>query len=275
MKIRLGHILLIAVFSTALIYSCGNSKELQRAEKCKKNINEKDLTDILFSKDTIPFEHFYTKIGVDFDSKNENRSFNATVKMRVDSAFSGTIKLLVVAATYLVTMDSVIFVNKLQDCYFREHLDYVSSLFGTDIEYAFFQNLILGLPLGLDPEIKYKQIHDKYNYILSSHKKKKFRRLDHDRLKDDEDDIFIQYYLDCDSLNLERVEIQVPVDTVQISVEYKTRKIVNNWLAPDHTILNIVHPRDSIQIRLNYGTIHLNERKEVDISIPDSYHECP
>ncbi|MCG8574672.1 MAG: DUF4292 domain-containing protein [Flavobacteriales bacterium] len=267
----------LVLLSSCYLVSCGNGKDAakDKTEKCKK-INDKDLGTHLFAKDTIKPDHFYTKIGVDFKTSKEDRSFTSSVKLRTDSAFSGTIKQLgVIGATYLITVDSMIFVNKLEKCYFKEHLDYVSSLFGTEVEFDFFQDLILGLPLGLDPDVQYKQINSKENYILSSHKKGKFKKLEKDKIKAKDEGIFIQYHMDCQTLDLEKIRIQVPTDTTEIIINYKEKKEVDGFIVPELTTISIIHPRDSIQIELNYGTVKINQRKRVMINIPDSYNECP
>ncbi len=264
------------LFSVAL--SCASAKEVPTEEEgpCKIRLSEKELTEILFSRDQFNFDHFNTKISIDLESTTQSRSFTATVKLRTDSAFSGTIKVAaIVAATYLVSMDSVIFVNKYTDCFFKENLSFVSSMFGTEIEFDFFQDLILGLPPGLEADIKYKEIHDKFYHVLSSHKKGKFKRIDKDRLKDETNDLFIQYYLDCDSKQLSRVDIQIPADTTKISIQYLERELIDGFYAPKLTNLSIVHPRDSLMLKLDYGSTRINERKEISISIPETYEECP
>lgn len=271
----IAYLVLCLTFS-ALILSCGNRRhEQNNTDKLKKK-NDKELIQALFSQDEVSYNFFTVRIGVDLESKTQNTSFSCYVKMRVDSAFSGTIKSFqVVAFTYKIDQDSIIFTNKLDKCYFAENLTYVSSLFGTNVEYDFFQDLILGLPIGLDEEVKYQQINSKDSYILSSHKKRDFRRLENDRLNTDDDVMLIQYHLAPESLEVSEINVQIPSDTAEIKVKYLERKEVDDNRVPEETTIEITHPRDTIFVKLNYGTVKLNEPKKIGIRIPDSYVPCP
>ncbi len=270
---------LFLIFISSLfvsVSSCGNRRKEQNNTVKLKKKNDKELKTALFEQDHIPFDFFTVRIGVDFESKvNRNASFSCYVKLNVDSTFGGTIKAgPVIIATYKITQDSIFFVNKHDKCYFAENLTYVSSLFGTTIEYDFFQDLILGLPVGLDDDIKYQQIDSKDSYILSSHKKKDYRKLENDRLNVDEDDMLIRYEMIGEDTRLEKIFVQIPSDTTEITVNYVERKIENEFDVPEETTIQILNPKDTISIRLNYGIIKLNEPKKISVKIPDSYSEC-
>ncbi|MBN4072413.1 DUF4292 domain-containing protein [Crocinitomix catalasitica] len=279
MKNKLFYILLIAIFG-ASIYACGSTKDGTKKEKpskCKK-ISTEDLQARLFAMDTIPFDRFFTNIGVDFKTKKRSQWFATTVKMRKDSAFSGTVKYVAyIAGTYVITQDSLIFVNKGEKCYFAETLGYISSLLGTEVTYDFFQSLLLGLPIGLDPAIEYVQITDKNekeHYILSSHKKKIFNQVDRGDLAEN-DEILIQYYLKCKDFELEKIRIQIPADTVDMTIHYKDKKMEGGYLVPNITHITIVHPRDSVRIDINSGAVRINQPKKIFVKIPEHYIECP
>ncbi|MCH2235331.1 MAG: DUF4292 domain-containing protein [Crocinitomicaceae bacterium] len=259
-----------------LLQACGNRQHENDLGKIKK-MSDKDLTDSLFKLQKKPFDFFYTKVGVDIEGTSQNVSFKASVKMRVDSAFSGTVTYAgFVGATYLVDQDSAKFTDKTKKCYRAESLSYLTGIFGTEIDYNFFQSLILGEPLGIDPAIKYKQIQDDQFYILSSHKKREIKTFQDDPDKATADDIVIQYYIHPNDFTLKKVWVNVPADTVQITIDYKERKYYDgfDYDFPENTDIKIVTPRDSSVIELNYSPIKLNEPKKIKINIPDSYVEC-
>ena len=131
--------------------------------------------------------------------------------MRIDSAFSGTLSVgPIIGGTYLIDQDTIRSTDKINKCYFIEDLSFVSSLMGVELKYDFFQDLILGKPINLDENIKYKQIKDKHkqHYILSSHSKHKFQKIEKDKMNLDHkksNDIYMQYYFSPDSLNLVKI----------------------------------------------------------------------
>jgi Domain of unknown function (DUF4292) len=271
MKIRSQYIFcaLISVVFLSL-NACHTAEEITNDPQ-QKRLNEKEAVELLFSKSQIPFYCFYAKVGVDFTDSARSNSFKATVKMRTDSAFSGTLSIgPVIGASYMVTKDSVFFTDKIKNCYFKENLNYLTAIFGTEIEYDFFQSLVLGLPIGLDPDVKYNYKHTRDYYILSSYKRRDLRRVGDDK----DDGIFVQYYLNTTTLNLDKVAIQVPSDTVAIDIEYTNRVSYDGFMLPEQTYIKIVQPTDSIFINLDFGSVKLNECKEIDINIPDSYVKC-
>lgn len=276
MRSRLFFKLITGFVIVLMISSCATTKEIEVKEDKLKKRNEKELTEALFEQSIIPFDFFSSRIGVDFSSQKQKASFSLFTRLNVDTAFGGTLKVAsFIGATYMVTKDSVVFVNKRENCYFNEKLSYLSSLFGTEVEYSFFQNLLLGLPIGLDEEVKYQHIQSKDEYILSSHKKKTYRKLENDRLEIQEDVMLIQYHMNRISLEVDKIKIQVPSDSVEIEINYSEKKIEEGYHVPGLTTIKLTHPSDSIFISLKYAAIKINDRKVIDINIPDSYNACP
>jgi hypothetical protein len=257
------------------ITSCGTEKEITQNDNKPKNKSEKELETALFSKDTIPFDFFSTRLNVDIKSSTQDASFSCFVKLQVDSAFGGTIKFLgFVFATYKVSTDSVIFVNKRDECYYAKSLSYLSTLFGTEVEFSFFQSLLLGLPIGLDANEKYNEIKSDEDYILASSKRRDVKRLETDRTERIQENMIIQYHLSPDSLDLTKIDIQVPSDTTSIRIDFLERAFTDGINFPLLTKIEIITPKDTVTIQLSYGTIKLNEPGEILIKIPENYIEC-
>jgi hypothetical protein len=256
--------------------ACKSKKDA--THQVTKNISDKKLRERLFELDTVDFDFFYTKMAVDFKNSKESQSFSTTVKMRVDSAFSGTIKYLqFVGGTYLIDKDSLNFTNKQKKCYFTEDLSYISALLGTELEYDFFQDLILGKPIKLDKKTKYKQIRDrnKEYYILSSHSRHQFQRIEKDNINVEKDNnIYMQYYFSPDSLDLIKMHIEIPSDTVTIDINYLESEIIEGHFVPEKTTMTIVHPKDSINLELDYSKTKINQPKTINFSVPSSYVDC-
>ncbi|MDA7803155.1 DUF4292 domain-containing protein [Crocinitomix sp.] len=264
----------VGLLLTASVLSCGNRKHEYNDYKVK-NKSDKELEAALESQDSIGFNYFSVRIGIDILSKTQNTSFSAYLKLNVDSAFGGYIKKTIIIATYMVTEDSVIFVNKFEDCYFKESLDYISVLFGTELEFDFLQDLILGKPIGFEKEENYKQINAKDHYILSSHKKRAFKKLEQDKLDVEDDLMLIQYHMSGESLLVDKIDIEIPSDTATIEVNYVARKLEEGFSVPEETIINIFSAKDTVRIGMNYAPVKLNDPKEISINIPDTYIECP
>jgi hypothetical protein len=271
---KITPITLLFGLSFGMLSACGTGKNAQTAFKMQKR-NDKELMQSLAEQDEIGYDFFTVRIGVDVTSEAQNAAFSCYVKMKVDSAFSGSIKKAnFVIGSYLITQDSLFFVDKLKDCYIAQPLLYFSGMLGTDVEYAFFQDLILGKAIGFDPDGKYKQIDSEDHFILSTHKERAYKKLENDRLNIEEDLVLIQYHLSGETMRLAKIEMEVPADKASISIEYLEQKEVNGFMVPEETHIKISHLRDTVMIKLNYATVKINEPRRIQIKIPEDYNEC-
>lgn len=277
MNNKVLNILFVFSISAIFIVSCGVNKDLKKVEK---KINDKELREKLLSLNEKQFDFFYAKLNVDYKDKALNQSFKTSLKMTVDTVFSGTISYAsFIIANFLANADSINVAYKQKKCYFTEDFSYISSILGVELEYNFIEKMLLGSPIGVNSTIKYKQIKDKNKqyYILSSHRKRVYKKIEKEKMNlenEKNDDIFIKYYFSSDSLVLKKTVFEVPVDSVSITINYVESILENNFLVPEYTTLIIKHPKDSINIGLSYGKQIVNKPKKQFFSVPSHYENC-
>jgi len=204
---KLGNNIVLVLFCTAVILGCGKTTTIHKIDE---RVGDKELTEKLFQLNQKPCDYFNAKLSVDYRNSKLNQSFKSSLKMTVDSAFSGTVSYAgFIIANFLADKDSLKATYKQEKCYFTEDFSYVSSILGVELAYDFFENMLMAQPIGVDSTIKYKQIKDKSKkyYILSSHKKRQYKKIEKEKINLDaekNDDIFILYYFSSDSMNLEK-----------------------------------------------------------------------
>lgn len=272
-----SRILLIGIALVGLLSiqaSCKTGKVGGNSDCPKKSVEE--LSAILKNTIQTKFEHYYAKVKVDIKSSTESNSFNASVKMRTDSAFTGTVKVAgIIGAAYIMDVDSFAYKNKLKKCFKVESYSSLSETFGTEVNYQFVQQLVLGQAVGVESLTELYPLKDDQFYVLASHDKKAFQRLEAYNLNDEEqNDIFIKYILDCESLELVGMRINVPKDQVDIIIDFTKRQKVQGIVLPEQTKVKIVTAEDSVFIDLEYTKTELNEIRRINFSVPGSYSEC-
>ena len=255
--------------------SCKHTKVGGTGDCPSKEVEE--LTSKLKHQIQKDFDFYYAKVKVDIKDSKQSNSFSTSIKMKPDSAFSGTVKKAAfVGAQFKVDVDTVAYTMKLEKCYKKGSFETLSETFGTEVSYQFMQQLVLGQAVGVDSLEELYPLKDDQYYILASHDKKAFQRLDAYNLSDEErNDVFIKYILDCKSLKLVQIEINVPKDHTVIKVDFVKRQDVEGVDLPEETSVKIVTPEDSVFIDLEYTKTRLNDPKRIWLSIPDSYNECP
>lgn len=252
------------------LVACGKSKQAEIAEKLPK-VKDELLIAKLDSLSKRRPKDFYTKISSKYSDKELKVSFKTSIRMRADSALNA----LITFARFpiynsMVTPDTLTIVDKRNNCYIKEGMSYLKSTFNIDFEHKNIEEFLLGLPVGWDPNEKYHQINDPYNYVISSHNKRSLRKSS----KDDSGDVYIRYFLSNDAEQLKRIIIDSPADTTSIVVNYFSYEMVNGYSVPLDSDITVYTPRDTIYIDLKYTKSTINEPSELFLVIPENYTRC-
>ncbi|MEY3238183.1 MAG: hypothetical protein RI883_2284 [Bacteroidota bacterium] len=257
-----------------LLFSCAKQMTDLQQEKLPRKKTQ-DLITTMDSLSHIKPTFFYTKIATEFSDTNRNVSFKTSIRMVKDSAINTTItyaKIPIINS--IITTDTVKVVNKRDKCYIIQSLGYIKDNFGIDFNYRNLEELILGMPLDYDTTQKYFQIHDPYNYIISSHKKREMKRLDRNGRQIERDDILVKYYLTNDATNLKAMFIESPSDSTTIQVDYLTRELVQGYNLPKDVFIKITSPRNQMRITLSYDKAEIDQPQPLFFVIPEGYEKC-
>ena len=266
-SIKYHYIFLLGIL---LLASCAKKLTEVEKEKLPKRKTQ-DLVHVLDSISDIKPNLFYTKISTKFSDTNRNISFKTSIRLVKDSAINTLITYATIpVVNSMITKDSVVIVNKRDKCYIRQSMDYIKENFAVEFNYRNIEEMILGLPLDFDSTQKYFQLNDPFNYIISSHKKRDFRRID----RKDREDILIQYFLNDSATGLKRMFIESPSDTASIMIDYSERQRIGMFDIPKEVFIQIKSPRNHMRINMSYDKVEINEPKELILIIPESYGKC-
>ncbi len=253
-----------------LFVACAATKQTDDLVK----LDRRKTNDMLSLLDSISIpkpNFFYTKIDTDYKDTNRHVSFKTSLRMVKDSA----INLLITYAKIpivnsIISRDTLTIVNKKDKCFIREDLSYLKETFGVDFEYHNLEEIFLGIPLDYDKDQKYFQIHDPYNYIVSSHRKNKIRRSE----RKSKEDIVIKYLINNSFTHLKGMEVISPSDSTEIYVTYKSRELIDNYSIPREMSIQVITPRNNIFIEMSYDKIEINQRQPLILVIPEGYEKC-
>lgn len=267
--------LLIPLIAVGLLFvGCKTTKVGGTADCPKRDANE--LVEELKKKSASNFTFFYAKMSCKVITGESSQSFKTSLKMKPDSAIGGVLKVMgIVGAAYKADTDTVQFTNKLKKCYFKKDYQIMTQQFGLELDYKLLEDMILGKPFGLSSLEALYPIKNDSMYVLASHDKKMMQKLADNNLSDIEsEDKYIQYKLDCGTLQLAQIEINAPSLLTHITINYTERQEVEKIDFPKLTNIQIENPKDTTSIILSYDDIRLNNPKTIKINIPDSYSEC-
>lgn len=259
------------VFALLLIATSCAKKIVEGGDKLPK-VKDKDLVAVVDSVSLKRPDFFYTKISTKYKDTLQRASFKTSVRIKADSAVHSIITFArIPIINAVVTKDTVTITNKKDKCYIQNTLDYFKESFGVNFKLKNIEELIMGLPLNYDPELKYVQINDPYHYIISSHNKREIRRTEKGRT---DDDIIIQYFIDPNLRDVQATLIESVVDSTVIKVNYLTRQMEAGYNFPKEVKIQIDSPRNHIEIEMEYDKIEVDEPREIFIVIPEEYEKC-
>lgn len=288
---------------TALVVSCSPKLHPEDQVKVERR-KTAELVSALDSMSQQRPQYFYSKIKCDYSDTNTNRSFKTSVRLVKDSAVNALITFATVPViNSLIRPDSVCITNRQDNCYIKRDMNFIKEQFGVSFDYRNIEELFLGLPIGFDTNQRYFQIHDPYNYILSSHKKRVIRKelkdkperdktdrergRDHperedrprrdnrnDNEENSEEEVILKYYLSQDLRSLRRISVDSPEDTTSIDIQYLTRDSIEMYLVPNEVLITIRTPRNHMVINLDYDRTEVNVLQEIHFVIPEEYGEC-
>jgi hypothetical protein len=263
------------LFTAGIILLGACAKQMTDTERerlpRKKTRELVDLMDSLSHKKPL---FFYTKIATEFSDTNTNINFKTSVRMVKDSAVYALITYAAIPiVNAMITEDSVTVVNKRDKCVILQSLSYIKDNFGVDFNFRNIEELILGMPLGYDTTQKYFQIHDPFNYTISSHKKRDIKRLDRQD-KNLKDEIIIKYFLSDSLTSLRGLFIESPSDSTSIRVDYLSRELVQKYNVPKEVYIVITSPRNQMRINLTYNKVEIDDPQPLHLVIPEGYGTC-
>ena len=258
-----------------------------------KSANE--LLDVLKAQDAADVRYYSAKADVSMKTDTEKRSFKAHVRVVRDSAawLSITPALGIEVARALLTPDSLQLIDKLHDRYWIGDTAQARIKFGVQPSLKLMQEALLGLPIALESEEKYRSDREDGMYTLTSKEKRKFIRAAEDislgdTLPNDKDmrekrlertlrkaerreAMVYKYWIDPDSMRVSRVLISDLAHDQHADVRYMEWKSVDGHSIPGLVILSLSAPGQTATGSLRLDRIQLNGPLNLPFRIPEKF----
>jgi hypothetical protein len=190
------------------------------AEKIIERVMAGDVTDVRYYK---------AKADVELKGPDGDKSFNAHIRSVHDSAawVSVTPALGIEVARAVLTADSLKLMDKMNDHYWVGDTTQAQRKFGLQPSLALLQDALLGRPIGLDPQEKYKADREEGQYVLTSKERRRFRRAAEDLAPED-------------TLATDRDMPERRMERTMRRAIIKDAMVVRYWIEPDRFLVTRV-----------------------------------
>lgn len=292
-----GNVFLVIML--AFVYACGSTKPIPiiRPELPARSA-EKLLERIVTTKvDTL--RYYSAKASVDISLPDGGKSFKAQIRSVRDSAawISVVPALGIEVARILLTSDSLKMMDKLHDQFFVGDTSTAKAKFGLQPSLSLFQQALLGKPIGLDPNEKYRSDREDGHYVLTSKEKRRFVRaaedispgdtLAHDRdmkerrlertlrKAEEKETMIMRYWIDPDSFHVWRVQIADLVRDQTADVRYEERSGAETHHLPTKIRITLSEPSRQATGLLEISRIELDGPLQLNFRIPEKFTPMP
>jgi Domain of unknown function (DUF4292) len=289
----LGILILSLVFT-----SCKSKKNITETEP----LRERSAAFLLkrYERNEFQYDWVGMKISAEVLTLGETQSFKANIRMKKDSVIWISISpaLGIEVLRVLITPDSVKYVSKIPENkhYYLGGFNVISEISKMDIDFATFQDILLGNAVGLEKdEGKFRSEVDENKYLLISKYKRKVKKavgMDDKDLepddtivvnmndkrvqkavkKSDESDLIIsRYWLEPDNFHLVRSLFYDILNMRNVDIEYSDFKLEGEQYYPANCRLNVKDARQTQEIRFEITKINTDKSYDFPFEIPEDF----
>lgn len=237
--------------------------EIEALTKAKTVIKE-------VKKNDFDFEWLSAKIKTKYEtSKGENHSFKTYLRIRKDSAIWAMVTYLNVPLMVTVlTPDSVKVLNKRDKQYFLGTFDYITNFVKTPIDYYQIQNLLVGNPISLDTAKPHYIVEINDDVYLSSMKKSQLEPILNGEME--YFDWIYRYWIN-ELYSPGKTILNSPGQQKSLLIKQNDYKRIDNMPFPNKTEATFTSYKDTIDIKLNYNKIKINEALTMPFEITSKH----
>lgn len=264
--------ILIAIGIISALSSCTGTRKIVR-EPIKEQGAEY-LTGKL-KEHEFQFDQFSAKFNVTYQVDRKKTNISGNLRIADDSIIwiSITPALGIEAVRFMLTPDSIKFINRLSNTYFIHDFAYINQLLNKTLDFDMAQAFLLGNDFSLYESNTFKASVDNQEYKLSTVNRRKLRRY----VRRSEDDISIpiqSIWLNPENFKVLKVLLkEAERDSRKFQANYDEFEQVNEELIPTNLEFKVETDDKKIRIAIKYSKIQINQEQTFPFRIPENYTE--
>lgn len=253
-----------------IMASCSTQRKIIKAP-----IKEEGV-DYLFKKlkeHELQYNWLTAKFSAEYKNKGQTNSFNGQIRIRKDSVIwlSFSPALGIEVFRMMLTQDSVKFINRMNNTFFKGDYNYVNQYLNTNIDFDILQSFLTGNDLSFYENGKFRAGLDNNSYKLATAdrtKLKKFIRNSQEKLR-----VLIQnIWIDPESFKITRADVkEIREPNIKLEAIYSSFEKIDNQLFPKEMSFDISADND-LSVVVNFSKLTINTAQAFPFKVPQSYH---
>jgi len=260
----------LPVISILFLYSC---KTIQPVVQ-QKTLEEKTKDSLFLKLEQNQFQYKWlaAKISTTIKTPKATNTVTVRIRMQKDSVIwlSLSPALGIEVVRVYITRDSLIFLDRMNEKYFKGDFNYVNELINSNLDFEMLQAMLTGNNFTFYEIDKFETRNDRDRYVLSTIGRRKLKKelKGQDSLNVILQDIFLS------SLNwkIEEMKLKDINSNRKLDAVYSNFVPVGAQSFPSDVMFNF-KAKDNIELKLTYSKIEIDVPQTFPANIPSKYSE--
>jgi hypothetical protein len=262
---------LLILLAALMLNACSTQKKLIRAP-----IKEEGA-DYLFSKlksSELDYQGFTAKFSAEYTNQGKKTSFNGQIRIRKDSLIWLTFSPMLGIEVFrmMITQDSVMFINRMNDTYFVGDYRYVNKFLNSNIDFDILQSFLTGNDLSFYEKGKFRASIDRGQYKLATAGRMKLKR--EVRSGQEPLNVLIQnIWIDPQNFKITQANVkEIRKPSTQLEATYSEFEKIGEQLFPKENTFDI-SATNNLHVKVSFSKIMINQPMTYPFRIPKDYHK--
>ena len=266
------HVRLSLLMMAVFLVSCTGSRKAVR-EPLKEQGTEYLVGKL--KENELKFHQFSAKFSATYSVDRKKTTVTGNLRIEHDSIIwiSITPALGLEAVRFMLTPDSIKYINRLNNTYLKQDFSFINQLLNKTLDYDMAQSFLLGNDFSLYESNSFRASVDNQQYKLNTSNRRKIRIAV--RRSDEDISIPLQsIWLDAVSFKISKVLLkEAERDNRKFEATYSDFEEAEGNLIPTKLNFGVETVDKKIMIMITYSKIQINKEQTYPFRIPENYTE--
>lgn len=260
----------LPLLSILFLYSCKTTQPVVQPKALEQKTKDELFTQL--EKNQFQYQWLSAKITTTIKTPKATNTVAVRIRMQKDSviwiSLSPALGIEVVRA--YITRDSLIFLDRINEKYFKGDFNYVNQLINSNLDFEMLQAMLTGNNFTFYEIDKFETANDRHRYVLSTIGRRKLKK----ELKgQDSLNVILQdIFLSSQSWKIEEMKLRDLNSNRKLDAVYTNFIPVGEQSFPSDILFNF-RAKDNIEASLTYSKIEIDVPQAFPASIPSKYTE--
>lgn len=219
------------------------------------------------------YDYFSARFNAEFTKDKKENQISGQIRILRDSVIWISVSPLmgIEMARFLVTNDSVWYINRIENTYFAGTFNYINKLINSTLDFDMLQSFLTGNDFTEYENNSFKGGIDEGEYTLVTSERRKLKKY----VKDNSDlNIPIQHiWLNPTTFKISRIMIKEAAPNGRKAEARYDHENIEGQIVPVNIKFNVEVNEDKTSVTINYSKIAIGDTLQFPFKIPANYEK--